>query len=323
MDTLLPLLHSLLGVGRVTQHESLATHSSFAMGGQAAVFVQVETQLELQKTVLLCLQEGVTYKVVGSGTLAVFSDNGFNGVIIKNNTRRFEVMTMLGKIQQQQINVATAMLYAESGANTNQVVRYSLEQGLSGLEYHLGLPGTIGGAIYSNAQFPQHKAYIGDHVKSARILTNEGEIMEVDRAYFTFGFDDSSLQKTGDVLLSVLFELTPGNKTHLWEKAMEASTLRTNDQPHEKGYTYRNMQVISSEEGLIMQPDALEILEQANLTTFAHGDVKLSEKRYNYLINTQNATAQQFVTCISELSTEVKNKKGSEIQIKPYLIGEI
>lgn len=322
MDHILPQCIALLGPGRVFVDEKMDNHSSFKSGGTASLFLLVDTISELQSAIHICQENTTAYKVIGSGTLAIFSDEGYTGVIIKNNSRRFEVMTMVGKIRQQQIAVDTALLYAEAGANMNQVVRYAIEQGLSGLEYQLGLPGTVGGAIYSNAQFVTKQKYIGDVVKSARILTPDGHVVEVDASYFAFGFDGSCLQKSNDVVLSVIFELTPTNKSVLWERGMQASTARSLDQPTEKSYTYRNMQVISSREALITQPDISEILTTAEATTLQLGDVKLSEKRYNYVINTGGATSKNFCEFINELKKKIKTKTGSEIEVRLHTIGK-
>src|SRR2546423_15039549 len=112
---------------------------------------------------------------------------------------------MRGRIINGKIDMSRAAVYSESGVLVNQLVRYTIDQGMGGLEYFLGLPGTVGGAVYINASYPKASVSLGNALLSAKVLTSYGDIREVSNSYFLFAFDSSYLQKTQEILLSAVF----------------------------------------------------------------------------------------------------------------------
>ena len=234
---------------KLKQKESMASHTSFHTGGLAEYFCEVDTQTELVTLIQLAREFDVPITLLGGGSFSLVSDNGIEGLVIKNKCRKFEMMSFQGKIRNRQLDVDRAFVYADSGALLNQVVRSTLDGGYEGLEYALGVPGTVGGAIAVNAEYTPQNFFIGDALYKARILTKEGIVKDVERGYFHFDPGYSNTQSTGDILLSVMFLVTPGHKSTLWQRGQEAATYRTSIPEQEKSYgvTYRSIHIDKTE----------------------------------------------------------------------------
>src|SRR5581483_11557675 len=190
MDTLQEL-EKELGQNRVRVNEPMSAHTTFKIGGPAEYYIEASTPDDIVKAVNLTRKLGIPFFIFGGGSNVIVADHGIKGLVIKNNCRRFEIMGMTGKVKDQKVDVDKALVYAESGVIMNQLVRFTIDEGLQGLEYQLGLPGTVGGGIYMNSNFPRKGSYVGDYLFKARLLTKEGEIKEVDNSYFHFGYDKS------------------------------------------------------------------------------------------------------------------------------------
>ena len=154
--------------------------------------------------------------IIGSGSWTEIPDGEINGLVIKNKCRRFNRFEMKGKI----------VVYAESGTIFNQLTRFTIEEGLSGLEYQLGLPGTVGGAIFTNARYTPKSIYVNDSVEKIKIINEQNEIQEVGSDYFT-SHDFTKFSPANTVILSAIFRLAPFDKKILWERGNEAVKYRT------------------------------------------------------------------------------------------------
>src|SRR5581483_1965547 len=236
MDTKLQELEKVFGPNRIRKNEPMSAHTTFKIGGPAEYYIDVNNGDELISAVNAARKLEMPFFVFGGGSNVIVSDNGIKGLVIKNNARRFELMRMSGKIKNQKIDMSNALVFAESGVIMSQLVRFVIDAGLGGLEYQMGLPGTVGGA------------YVGDCLFKARILSPDGTIKDVDQSYFHFAYDKSILQQTGEILISAVFKLDPTDKTVLWERATEALSYRTETQPKgaSAGCTFRNISIVEA-----------------------------------------------------------------------------
>lgn len=326
MQNLILKLESMLGPGRVKTQESMQAHTAFRSGGNAAIYLELDKLEDIIQVVRLAWEAGIAVTVLGAGTNSIVSSSGITGLVIKNNCRRFEVMRISGKMTGQQMDMSNAQLYCESGAILNQVVRYTIDQGFSGLEYQLGLPGTVGGGVRMNAMYSgKTESFVGDTVLSGKVLKRSGEIVEMHRDDFQFGFDFSSLQSSEDILLSVTFGLQPMDKKILWERGQTAVTYRMSEQPRTitTGYTYRNIKIIgltesSSRLGI---PDVQSIFEEIDAFSLSEKDVKIFEKRYNYLLNMGAADGVDVKTLIATIKQKAQEKCGVLVHFESHIIG--
>lgn len=186
---------------RLSQHENVD------------YYLEVERIEDLVKAVLVARDMGIPVCVIGDANALKKS---IAGLVIKNNCRKFDKISMRGNIKNQSVGVSEVLVQAESGTNMNQLVRFTIEEGLMGLEYQLGLPGTVGDALVANAGYKREK--VRNALQAIRVLTDEGKTIMVLSDF------DKHLEK--DLLLSAIFQLIPAGKNALWERGKEALEYR-------------------------------------------------------------------------------------------------
>lgn len=322
-------LEKTFGTNRIRRNEPMSAHTTFKIGGNAEIYIDIDKIEDIVKTIRVCHKLELPVFVLGGGSNIIVSDNGIKGVVIKNNCRRFEVARVSGKIKNKsaswRIDVSEAFVYVEGGVLMNQLVRFTIDQGLSGLEYQLGLPGTVGGAIYMNSNFPLKGQYVGDSLYSAKIITRDGIVKDVDRAYFRFAYDKSILQETSEILLSVIFRLEPMDKKVLWERGTEALEYRTRTQPKgsSAGCTFRNISI--SEASRIPTPNVITsagyLIDQSCLKGKKVGDAMISDKHANFILNLGNAKAEDVIKLVDLMKSTVFKNFGVKLQMEVKTVG--
>lgn len=325
MDKVYLAFEKEFGAGKVRRSEPMSTHTTFKLGGIAEVYLQANTTEEIIKAVQLANELKIPVFVLGGGSNIIVSDKGIKGVVIKNNCRRFDIMRVSGRIKNRKIDVDKALVLAESGVLMNQLVRFAIEQGLSGLEYQLGLPGTVGGAIFMNSNFPLEQKYVGDCLYKAKLLTREGVVKEVDKSYFRFGYDKSVLQETNEILLSAIFRFEPMDKKILWERGMEAMEYRNKTQPKgaSAGCTFRNISIVDAIN--IPTPQRITsagyLIDKAGLKGKRVGDAMISETHANFILNKGNAKAEDVAKLIALIKDGVYKKFGVRLNLEVRNVG--
>lgn len=325
MDAKLKELEKIFGQNRVRVDEPMSAHTTFKIGGPAEYYIDVDKTEDMVKAVRAAKDLKLPLFIFGGGSNIVVSDKGIKGLAVKNNCRKFDVYHMSGRIKNQKIDVGRALVYAEGGVIMNQLVRFTIEKGLSGLEYQLGLPGTVGGAIYMNSNFPRKGMYIGDCIYSAKLLTKDGEIKEVDKTYFHFAYDYSVLQETGEIVLSVIFRMDPEDTKLLWEKGMEALKYRTDSQPKgaSAGCTFRNISIVEAMQ--IPTPDRITsagyLIDKAGLKGKRIGDAMISDRHANFILNMGNAKGEDVAGLVALIKDEVLKKFGVKLHLEVKTVG--
>jgi UDP-N-acetylmuramate dehydrogenase len=304
----------------------LAPYTTLKIGGPAEFFYEAATVDELVAAVKKAREERIPVTVLGGGTNILIGDKGIGGLVIRNTTRAITMRGMKASVQKGR---KTGMVYveADSGVLFNTLVRFTVDEGLGGLEVHLGLPGTVGGAIYMNSKWTNPVTYVGDALYQATILTPENEVMIVDRSYFRFAYDTSIIQKTRDIVLRVVFALIPGQKDKLWKTANQCIAYRRERQPQgvkSPGCTFRNLS----------QADAISlsspnrstsagfILDHAGLKGVTVGGAQISPIHANFIVNTGNASARDVEALIDLAVGKVKAHYGITLKEEIVRLGE-
>lgn len=325
MNTVLTRLENDLGKSRIRIDEPMSLHTTLKLGGAAQYYIVVETIDDLVKAVTSARKLNLPVFIFGGGSNVIIADGGIKGLVIKNNCRKFEVISMVGKIKSGQIDVDKALLYAESGVIINQLVRYAIDQGLGGLEYQLGLPGTVGAGVFLNSNFPKKSAFVGDCVYKVKLLAKDGTVREEEKSYFRFAYDKSILQETGEIVLSVTFKLVPEDKKILWERGMEALSYRNQTQPKgaSAGCTFRNIGIVEAIQ--IPTPgrttSAGYLIDKAGLKGKRIGDAMISDKHANFILNMGNAKAADVTELIDLMKSEVLRKFGVHLSLEVWKVG--
>jgi UDP-N-acetylmuramate dehydrogenase len=206
-------------------NEPLDEHTLLKIPVHAEFYVEIDAQDVLIKAVNTARSLQIPVYILGSGT-RIESKEDIKGLVIKNLCRRFDKASVKGTIRKSEIGVENMQVYAQAGVLLNQLVRYTIEEGLSGLEYQLGLPGTVGGAIYTNAKYKPKYLPVNKVLQSVTLLNETGDVQTYNGEVPYFVYTDEEWHDSTDVILSAVFKLTPMDKKVLWERAEEAVKWR-------------------------------------------------------------------------------------------------
>ena len=277
--------------------EPMEKHTTFRVGGEAEVLIQIRDEEQLQKLVSYFGKVSQEYFVLGKGSNLLVSDQGYQGAVL-DMSRHFS-----------QVRVEGNRIYAQAGASLPQVAVTAANHGLSGLEFAAGIPGTVGGAVVMNAG-----AYDGEMkqvVRCVTVLSHEGEVMELDNATMEFGYRTSIIKNRPFLVQEVMFELCPGDKDEIMKKGAEFNRRRKDKQPLEypsAGSTFKRP------EGYF----AGKLIMDAGLRGYRIGGAQVSEKHCGFIINVGNATASDIQDLMDEVSEKVKEQFG--VRLEPEVV---
>jgi UDP-N-acetylenolpyruvoylglucosamine reductase len=192
----------------------------------AKLYIEIERVDDLINIAKQARIHNIPLYIFGTSSKIPLPEHQLDGLLLKNKCRKFEIFALSGKMIEGQMGISHKLVYAESGSILNQVVRFTIEEGLGGLEYFLGFAGTIGGAIFANAHTKKN-ASINDSIEKIRILNKDNEIVEVGPEYFS-SQSTAELLPAEAIILSAFFRLRPEDKHLLWLKADEAASNRNN-----------------------------------------------------------------------------------------------
>lgn len=312
---------------RAKENEILARYTTFKVGGPADLFYDVKTSNELIHAIISARKLGVPIFILGGGSNLLIGDKGIRGLVVKNSTSTIVMRGAKGSYKSGQSTSGKVFVEAEGGVLINKLVRDTIEEGLRGLEMHLGLPGTVGGAMFMNSKWTNPESYVGDVVYQATILTPKGQIQTVSRDYFHFGYDQSAIQTTGDFVLKTVFSLTATPKEKLWEIANQSVAYRRESQPQgvfSPGCTFRN---ISQAEAMsVPTPNhttsAGFLVDHAGLKGRTVGGAQISPIHANFIINQNRASAADVVQLIELARAKVQEKFGVTLAEEIVRVGE-
>ncbi|PIR54680.1 UDP-N-acetylenolpyruvoylglucosamine reductase [Candidatus Peregrinibacteria bacterium CG10_big_fil_rev_8_21_14_0_10_36_19] len=275
----------------VLQDESLANYCTFRVGGKADYFFKANTLNSLQNILKYAKEHQIPYFIIGKGSNVLFSDRGFRGLIIQ--------------LELKDITFHESSVTAQSGVITAVLINECIKNGYSGLEKWVGLPGTIGGAVYGNAGC--------NGLETKEILTEAtildpltAETRTVKNTYFEFTYRHSKLKETGEILVDATFSLQKDVLTAEQQRAImsEIQQFRLTKQPHgpSSGSFFKNP-----------SPDkpAGLLIDQAGLKGTKIGDAQISEKHGNFFLNLGKATASD----ISQLAQKAQKEVYEKFQI--------
>ncbi len=328
IDLLLNIFRNHYGDKRIKVNEPLSLHTSFRIGGPAGLYFQANTLEELIFAVSEAKKHDVPYFILGAGTNLLISDKKMQILFIKNNINTITLKRYGGTLINKQIKKGSVEVEVTSGVLMNQLVRFTLERDLSGMEAFLGQPGTVGGAVYMNAHNMKMGEYFGDKISEAKILTQDGKIINVERTYFRFGYDNSILQKRKDIVISVTIKLLRDDHEKIWERANLVMEYRKKTQPYgiaSAGCIFKN---ISKADAIkIGTPDSTTsagyLIEAVGLKNQQIGGAKFSEKHANFIVNSREATSLDVESLIRLAKKKVKDRYGIDLAEELIHVGGI
>lgn len=282
---------------RLLFNEPMSRHTTFRVGGEAQCMVQIEKEDELIKLVPYLNQVGQEYFILGNGSNLLVGDKGYRGIIIK-----------LGE-GMNEITIENNRIIVRAGALLAQTSVAARDAGLTGMEFAVGIPGSVGGGIVMNAG-----AYGGEMkqiTESVKVMDKEGKILILDNDTMEFGYRTSIIKNRPFIVLEVVLHLQTGNKEEIKQKMDELIEKRRSKQPigyPSAGSTFKRP------EGYF----AGKLIMDAGMRGYNIGGARVSDKHCGFIINTGTATAADIREVIEEVQERVKER--FQVTLEPEVI---
>ncbi|MCC2378362.1 UDP-N-acetylmuramate dehydrogenase [Bacillus wiedmannii] len=288
-------------VGRVLVNEALARYTTMKIGGPADILIVPKHVASIEKTLQLVKKYKTKWTVIGRGSNLLVSDLGIEGVVI----RLGEGLDHL-EVEKHRVRVG-------GGYPLIKLSTLLSRQGLSGLEFASGIPGSVGGAVYMNAG--AHKSDISNILSKALILFENGTIDWLTHEEMEFSYRTSVLQtKRPGIVLEAEFQLQVGECEGIVSVMQKNKDYRRETQPWNHpcaGSIFRNP----------IPYFAGDLIEKAGLRGYQIGGAQISEMHGNFIINTGGASAQDVLSLIALIKQTIKDKFGVEMHTEVEIIG--
>lgn len=299
---------------RLKKNVPLARYSTFKIGGKARFFFLAKNKKEILKAIEWAKREKLPFFILGGGSNVLFRDEGFNGLIIKMGNSNL-------KIKGERV-------LAGAGVSLQKLVFETINKGLEGLEWAVGIPGTLGGGIYGNCgAFGKEMKDVVEKVKVIEIKNGKFKIKELKNKKCQFQYRESIFKKNKNlIILEAILSLKRGNKRKLREKIKEILKIRKEKQPLEypsAGSVFKNIPLKKVPKKIQEKfKDKIKngflpagvLIEGVGLKGKKIGGAKISEKHANFILNYKNAKAKDVLALIELIKKKVKEKFKIELK---------
>jgi len=310
-STLHEELRARLGEVPLRTGVPLAPLTTFQIGGPADYLARPRTSEEMARTIAAAHELEIPHFLLGHGANILVGDAGFRGMVVRCDIQGIDFLDE-GRVR------------AGGGVECYpDLINATVEQGLGGLHHFVGIPSTVGGALWQNLHFlspppaRERTVFIEEVLESAELLTEEGEVREVGVEYFEFGYDTSVLHRRRDIVLSATFRLTPTPRSELREVIRE--NLAWRDDRHPDLWLYPSAgSIFQKIEGI----GAGRLIDQCGLKGRVHGGAGIFHKHANIIVNLGGATASEVRYLIDLAHDTVLKETGYDLVTEIGLIGE-
>lgn len=281
--------------------EPMSRHTSFRIGGPADLLAQPQSEQELAALLAKAAANAVPVTLVGNGSNLLVRDKGIRGLVIK-----------LGNMLNDIVINDNSITFG-SGVSLAMASRRAAELALSGLEFAVGIPGSIGGAVYMNAG-----AYDGEMSKvvtSVRVMDAAGQVEALPASALDFAYRHSALQGSGRIVTAVTVELTPGDKQAIADKMADFSNRRITKQPLE----------LPSAGSMFKRPPgyfAGTLIDQTGLKGYTVGGAQVSSKHAGFVVNVGGASCADVLQLIADVQDKVFAAHGVRLEPEVLVLGE-
>ena len=282
----------------ILENQSLRQHNTFRTGGMAKYFTEPLNTEDILEAIRFAKENRLKYMIVGNGSNLLFSDEGYDGLIIKTS-----------KLKGIERDGETLKVY--SGELTPSVGAFAARNGLTGFEPLSGIPGSIGGGIYMNCG--AYGTEIGDLISKVCFLYTDGEIKIFDRSELDFSYRSSSFQHMDGVILWAELKLSKGDRSQIDEHMKDYAQRRKDKQPLEypsAGSTFKRP------EGYF----AAKLIDDCGLKGLSVGGAEVSEKHAGFIINKKDATTKDIIELIEKVRKIVFEKTGVTLECEVKVV---
>ncbi|TSB46327.1 UDP-N-acetylmuramate dehydrogenase [Alkalicoccobacillus porphyridii] len=288
-------------VGIVKINEQLSKHTTWKIGGPAELFVEPSSKDGLIKTLKLIRAAKVPWRTIGRGSNILISDMGLEGVTIKLGKGMDDL-----EVQGEQVTVG-------AGYPLVKLATIISRQGLSGLEFAGGIPGSVGGAVFMNAG--AHSSDISAIFEKALVLFEDGRLEWLYAGDMEFAYRTTKLQQEPAICIEAVFNLRSGDRTEIVSKMQENKDYRKKSQPYSFptcGSVFRNP----------LPHYAGHLIEEAGLKGYQIGGAQISELHANFIVNIGSATAKDVLDLIEHVKHTIFETKQIRLETEVELFGD-
>lgn len=287
--------------GIIKFDEKLKNYTNFGIGGCADVLIEVEEEYQLVNLLKFNKENNIESTILGNGTNILVTDKGIRGcvIIISKNYDR--------------ISLDGNLLKVSAGCLLSKASKFSFKNSLTGMEEVSGIPGSLGGAVAMNAG--AYGVEMKDIIKSVRLISKDGEILEYDNKDMDFSYRHSRVFDEDLIVSEAIFELKKDDQEKIYERFDDFTNRRVSKQPLDKksaGSTFKRP----------VGSFASKLIDECGLRGYKRGDCQVSEKHCGFLINNGNASYEEMINFIEEVASIVFEKTGFKLEREVKIIGE-
>lgn len=287
--------------------EPMKKHTTFRIGGNADMFVSPDICQSVE-IIKLAKEYNIPVSIIGNGSNLLVGDKGIRGLVLAIAKGAEGIEVEAQGSQEDKVRFIVG-----AGTLLSRVAAEAARQSLTGLEFAAGIPGSVGGAVVMNAG--AYGGEIKDVIVSAKVLTKEGEVLTLSKEELDLSYRHSCIPEKGYVVLEAQFELTLGDEVQIRGAMDDFKKRRIEKQPLEypsAGSTFKRP------EGYF----AGKLIQDAGLRGFTVGGAQVSEKHCGFVINKDNATAQDVLMLIEYVKEKVQECFGVELEPEVKMMGE-
>ena len=318
----------------IKKNVSLKEYTTFHIGGKSKYFLLVKTENQLVRAIKMAKKFSLPFFILGGGSNILISDEGYDGIVMKIQNSTLKVQTN-SKIRKSK-NRKQVIIECGGGALLSKLEAFALKNNLTGLEWAVGIPGTVGGAIRGNAgAFGKSMSNV---VKSVRVFDSDNlTFQNYKRKDCAFSYRESIFKKYGNlIIISAIIRLRKGNKKRIKDKMKKYLIYRKEHQPlsfPSAGSIFKNYQGVIKDESLLNEfPQLLEfnkkkiipagfLIDKCELRKKTIGQAQISEKHANFVINLGKARSSDVIRLIDFIQDRVRDKFGINLEREIEIMG--
>jgi len=292
---------------QVAFSEPMSQHTTFGIGGPADALLTVRTDQQLRDLVRWTRDRGLPFMILGAGSNLLVRDGGIRGLVVKL-ANGFESMRQ----GSEPLPNGWAGIIAGAGVLVRKLGKYALDHGLGGLNFALGIPGTVGGALRMNAG--AWGSSMADTTRSISFLNRQGDIVTMDKERLHFSYRGLNLEE-GSIILRGEFRLERSDREGLRQEALNMQRKRRSTQPlslPSAGSIFRNPSADVS---------AGELIDRAGLKGLRKGGAEVSTRHANFIVNKGDARASDVVALMEHIQDVVLDRFAVRLEPEVIIIG--
>ncbi len=278
------------------KNQLLAPYTTFKIGGPADWFCETKNEQEIVEAIKFAKEKKLAFFILGNGSNLLVSDDGFRGVVIK--------------MENEEVQINNEKILAKAGINLNKLANIAQENSLLGIEFMVGIPGTLGGVVFGNAGAWQQN--IGDKVERVKILDKDNQFKWLNHDECQFSYRQSRFKKNKEIILAVELKLKKDNQNEIEQKINE-NLQKREGQP--KGPSAGSIFVNPKPQS------AGDLIEKCGLKGKQIGQTQISQKHANFIVNLGGAKAEDVVKLIALAQKEVREKFRIDLKTEIIFLG--